>query len=512
MHRTTPTDSYILSNWQILFWSVGLLLLGLLLTFFIVPILRNWAIQHGLVDRLDPLRKLHRSPTPRIGGVSMMIPFWVGTALIGGFLHRELVDAALAKEWLVMIAGCSAIFFLGLCDDIRPLGARVKLFFQLAICSLVALFGFQLHVLSNPFTGGQFDLGTWGWFFAAFWLLSTTNLINLIDGADGLAAGVSFIVFAALALTMWFTVGVTMFLICILMLGVLLGFLAHNFPPARIFMGDGGAYFLGFLIGQVGLAGDHKSTIAAAMVVPLLALGVPIIDTVLAILRRAIRGLPLFRADCEHVHHRLIELGLSPQKAVMLIYLVCVVFCAMGLVVFFQRGKGLALSLGIMFTLGLAAMWALRYFRNINPWWQIQQAMQHRNRTVKFATVCERWITSLRSKKAGGNFFEHFWHDLKEDGFDYFCCVFETGERVFLGTDLKQHEGGYLKIRLPVLNDKKEVAVLEFGIRDLQGADVSFWERHAVLAREVVTFWIQTNKGSDFSCKNNIKADDYPKS
>jgi UDP-GlcNAc:undecaprenyl-phosphate GlcNAc-1-phosphate transferase len=482
----------ILGRRDTLWWSLGLILFGFLLALLLVPFLRRWALNRNVLDSVDPLRKLHTQATPRIGGIALMVPFLIGTGLIAVFLHREMVEAALAREWFVMVAGCVAMFAVGLWDDFRPIGAKIKLFLQVVICTVVAVFGFQLYVLSNPFTGGQFELGKWGWFFAAFWLLSTTNLVNLIDGADGLAGGVCLIVFAALALTMWFTAGITMFLLCVLMIGTLLGFLIHNFPPARIFMGDGGAYFLGFLIGQVGLAGDHKSTVAAAMVVPLLALGVPIIDTVLAILRRGIRGLPLFRADREHVHHRLIDMGLSPQRAVMVIYLVCVVFCALGLVVFFQKGKGLAVSLGLMFTLGVAAMWALRYFRDLNPWEQIRRALNTRERTAQFVAMCKNWSQEISFGRIGADFYAKFWRDLEAQGFSSFSCTLCDGKKASFGSE--PQEGNFLKIKLPIVQGQRTVAQLEFEVQEMNGLDARVWERHATLARDVVAEWLSFYK------------------
>ncbi len=478
----------ILTRRETFWWALGLLLLGLVGAFLIVPYLHAWALSHRLVDAVDPARKAHTLPTPRIGGVAFVVPFIAGTALIAVFLHRELVEAAFVREWFVMVAGALAIFVVGLWDDVHPLGAKVKLAAQVVICSLVAVLGFQLTTLSNPFGPEPFVLGWMGWPLAVFWLLSTTNLVNLADGADGMAAGISLIIFVSLALTMWFTAGITMFLLCVLMVGALLGFLIHNFPPARIFMGDGGAYFLGFLIGQVGLAGEHKSTVAAALVVPFLALGVPLIDTVLAILRRAVRGLPIGRADREHVHHRLMELGLSPRRTVLLIYVICVIFCALGLVVFFQRGKGFAVSLGIVFTVGVAAIWALRYFRDVNPWTQLREALGMRRKTTNMVAACSRWMKLAEDYQQLEDYLEAFWDFLEEQGF---CELrLQRGDNLpMLVYGREPDEGNFLTIKFPVCIRGRQVAEMELDVANMQGIPPRVWERYATMVRDVITNW-----------------------
>lgn len=483
----------ILGRRDTFWWALGLSQLGLIGAFLLVPLLRSWALRRELVDAVDPVRKTHTTPIPRIGGVAIVVPFLIGTALIAIFLHREMVESALSKEWFVMVAGALAIFIVGLWDDLRPLGAKVKLAAQFVICTLVAVFGFQLARLSNPFGPEPFELGILGWPLAVFWLLSTTNLVNLADGADGLAAGICLIVFVALALTMWFTAGITMFLLCVLMSGILLGFLIHNFPPARIFMGDGGAYFLGFLIGQVGLAGEHKSTVAAALVVPFLALGVPLIDTVLAILRRAVRGLPIGRADREHVHHRLMELGLSPQRAVLTIYVVCVIFGALGLAVFFQQGKGFAVSLGIVFTVGVASFWLLRYFRQSNPWEQLVQALRLRERTGAFVELCEEWAAKAQNFPRLDEFLGAFWRDLRRHGFCELRVEFCDGASPLIFGE-EPIQGKFLTIKFPVTVRSKTTVLLELDVGEMGDIPPKVWERHAAIARDVIARWFECHR------------------
>lgn len=443
-------------------WGAGMLALGLIGAFLMVPTVRRLAFAWGWVDPVDAARKVHRRPTPRVGGICLFVPFLVGVGLVTAFLTTDLKAEALLKEWGWMIGGCAAMFALGLADDVHPLGAKVKLLGQFLICGIVVAFGFGIDALTNPFTQETVRLGWIGYPVAVFWLLATTNLINLIDGIDGLAAGVSVFVFTVLALTAVFTAGVGMLMVCLLMIGTLVGFLFFNFPPARIFMGDGGAYFLGFLIGQVGLACQEKSRIAAALVVPIIALGVPIIDTALAILRRGIRGLPIFRADREHVHHRMIDMGVSPQRVVLGLYAICILLSAAGFVVFFRQGKGLELALGLIFLLGVAAIWGLGYLRGMQFWKQMGEAVLVRGRTTRLIEACRRFAGRRGRDDDAATFWREFVELAGGAGFGYVAFrPARTGDPMFgpAGENRPELE----KIEIPVLVGKRAIGSLELG-------------------------------------------------
>src|SRR5437867_2793106 len=166
--------------------------------------------------------------------------------------------------------------------------------------------GVQIELFKNPFTGTEYALGFGGYLATVVWLVAMTNLINLIDGIDGLAGGIGFMLMCLLAYVGW---GVDLRFSTVAaggMAGALLGFLYYNFPPAKIYMGDGGAYFLGFLIGVLAIVNSNKGTVVAALIAPLFALALPIADVLLAIFRRWLSGLPIFRPDRKHIHHQLI--------------------------------------------------------------------------------------------------------------------------------------------------------------------------------------------------------------
>jgi len=175
---------------------------------------------------------------------------------------------------------------------------------------------------------------------------------------------------------------------------------------------------------------------------------------------------------------------------VLLIYLVCVAFSAMGLVVFFQKGKGLALSLGVMFTLGLAAMWVLRYFRNLNPWEQFRDAVIVRERTARFVELCRDWTMKIERGEVDQGFPARFWCDIESQGFCYFAMSEASGKRQVFGVE--PSEGNFFKIKIPVLREQKTVAVLEFGVCDAGQLDPRVWERYAAIARNVLAVWINS--------------------
>jgi len=464
-------------------WGAAMLAIGLVGSFLLVPWVRRLAYRWGWVDPVDMARKVHRRPTPRVGGICLFVPFLLGVLLVTVFLTSDLRAAALLKEWGWMIGGCVAMFGIGLADDIRPIGAKVKLAGQMLVCGVVVVAGFQVENFTNPFTGTTIHLGLLSLPVAFLWLLATTNLINLIDGIDGLAAGVSLFVFTVLALTAMFTAGVGMLVLCLLMIGTLIGFLFFNFPPARIFMGDGGAYFLGFLIGQVGLACQEKSQIAAALVVPIIALGVPIIDTAFAIVRRGVRGLPIFRADREHIHHRMMDMGVSPQRIVLGLYAVCILLSTTGLVVFLRQGKGLELALGLVFLLAIVAVWGLGYLRGARFWGQMVEAVNQRGRTMRIVEACRQFGVWRGERGDAAIFWKDFVALARDAGFTYVGFrPTREGVPTFgpTGENLPELE----KIEVPILVGKRAAGSLELG-QPTKNFHLRLSPRYAHLLRDV---------------------------
>lgn len=283
----------------------------------LIPPIRRMSFSFGKVDN-PGTRKIHRNPIPRMGGIAICIGFF--TSLLGiEYLHPGYFSK-LPTEWQGIIYGGIFIFIVGLVDDLVNLRPKVKLLGQIMAASIAFYFGVKLSFITNPF-GGMLLFPIWlSYLLTIFWLVAITNTINLIDGLDGLAGGVSIIS------------GITLFmiavergqslsaLVAIALVGGTIGFLRYNFNPAQIFMGDCGSLFLGFMLGALSLTGVMKVAATVAVFLPILILGIPIFDTAFAIVRRLLNRKPIFQADNGHLHHRLLRIGLSQRRAVMLIY------------------------------------------------------------------------------------------------------------------------------------------------------------------------------------------------
>jgi UDP-N-acetylmuramyl pentapeptide phosphotransferase/UDP-N-acetylglucosamine-1-phosphate transferase len=234
------------------------------------------------------------------------------------------------------------MFILGMVDDLRALGARRKLLIQLLLGLVAWQAGIRIEQFKLPVLGSFVPLGPLALPVTLFWLVAMTNLINLIDGIDGLAGGIGVLLMALLAWVGMGTGNGFYSLLCLGLMGALLGFLRFNFPPAKIYMGDGGAYFLGFFIGLLSIETSNKGTVVAALAAPVLALTVPILDTTLALVRRATKGLPLFRPDQEHIHHRLLRRVGDKRQVLLLLYALCAVATGFALALYLQDGRSRA--------------------------------------------------------------------------------------------------------------------------------------------------------------------------
>ena len=315
--------------------------LGLVLASSILFLTLQLFHRYRLGERAKELHHTHHVAVSRLGGIGLAGAFAaIGAFFLGGdFPHAEKITCR-----TIMIPAL-AMFALGLWDDLKPVGARRKLALQIAIATLAYLLGIKIVMVSVPFGSGSLDFGFWvSWPLTMLWLVAITNLINLIDGVDGLAGGICLMLMVLLTSV---GDGGSVSYLAAGMIGALLSFLYFNFPPARIYMGDGGAYFMGFLIACQTIVSSQKGTVFAALLAPLFVLALPILDTSLAILRRGMHGLPLFRPDRLHLHHRLLNEGISRRKVVLGAYAFTAFFLFLGLIVFWSHGHHLAVLIGI---------------------------------------------------------------------------------------------------------------------------------------------------------------------
>lgn len=314
----------------------------------LIPRIQKLSFGLGALSRTRQFHHTHSLPVPRLGGIALCGAF-LAVAVLAFALHPE--NLRLSQPHLALAFSAIAMFALGLLDDLKPLGARLKFAGQIVISGFAYLGGIRIEIFRSPFSGFEHALGYFGPLATLVWLVALTNLLNLIDGIDGLAGGIAFILMALLAILPLNGPWPFPLLVAVGMAGALLVFLHYNFPPAKMYLGDGGAYFLGFLIGGLSIVNSHKGSIAAALVIPLFGLAVPILDLMLALLRRWFRGLPLFRPDRKHIHHRLVQSGFSRRRAVLTLYGVSVLFLVLALGLFWSQRLFLGLGTGLAFVI-----------------------------------------------------------------------------------------------------------------------------------------------------------------
>lgn len=294
-------------------------LISFLVVIVTTPIINRIGKRNGLVDKPNH-RKVHQRPMVRLGGVAMFIGVVVALLIVWGMGGFGALKTGKESEVLGVAIGGIAFFLIGLADDLFNLSPKTRLVLQVVVSGLVWQSGVQIDFLTNPIAG-LFSLPEWASLpITVVWLVGMANAINWIDGLDGLAAGVSGIAAFVMLWTCLFMGQPQAALFAAALAGASFGFLRYNFNPAQIFMGDGGAYFIGFTLAGVGVIGLVKSVTTVAVLLPYVILAVPILDMSAVILDRLRRGKSPFVADKRHLHHRLLKAGLSQRLAVLFIY------------------------------------------------------------------------------------------------------------------------------------------------------------------------------------------------
>ncbi|UZD44432.1 MraY family glycosyltransferase [Selenomonas sputigena] len=292
-------------------------LVAMVVAVAVTPAVIFFAKKTGALDAPDA-RKVHKKPVPRIGGVGIYIAFMV--AMLSFMTYGELSDEVLT-EMAGLMTGGSLIVLLGLVDDYKNLPAKVKLLGQIVCACVLVAFDVRIDFITDPF-GDYLYLEYLAIPATIFWIVGLTNTVNLIDGLDGLAAGVATIASVTICLVALQQGYALVAVLTAALAGAAIGFLFYNFNPAKIFMGDTGSMFLGFMLAGISVIGAVKSAATIALIVPILALGLPIMDTTFAIVRRYRGGVPIFKPDKGHLHHRLLDLGFTQRQAVLLMYII----------------------------------------------------------------------------------------------------------------------------------------------------------------------------------------------
>jgi UDP-N-acetylmuramyl pentapeptide phosphotransferase/UDP-N-acetylglucosamine-1-phosphate transferase len=327
-------------------WLVGIgiagfaLALGLALA--LTPLVKKFAVKVGAMDVPDH-RKVHTKVMPRMGGLAIYAAFTVTILLFMPWLPDSLLSEHDRNLIMGMLVGGTVIVILGAMDDRFQLNAKLKFLVQIAAACIV-VFGYdiKINLVNIPFGSAMQPMGDWLSIpLTIFWIVGVTNAINLIDGLDGLAAGVSGIAIATILVMAAIMGQGSVILLSAVLLGGVVGFLHYNFHPAKIFMGDSGSLFLGFALANLSMLGFKQITIVS-FVIPILIIGVPLSDTFFAIIRRLVNKKPIFAPDKGHLHHRLQQLGFSHPKTVLIIYGIAAFFgaCAVILSVATSAGMG----------------------------------------------------------------------------------------------------------------------------------------------------------------------------
>jgi|GEM_PF-400511 len=334
---------------------IFIFILSLAISLILTPLIKNIALRFSLVDQPSK-RKVHSQPIPRIGGVGIYLAFFLPFVSVLFYSTQVLELLNPDAQIIHLIIGASVAFGLGLTDDLRSLGPKLKFAVQIVAALIAYKGGIRISVIYLPVLQDWY-LGMLSLPVTVLWFVLVINAINLTDGLDGLAAGVT--LFASLVLLLLcVTSGKLLVAMGLAALaGATLGFLRYNFNPASIFMGDSGSYFLGYTLAALSIMGSIKSQATVAILIPVIALGVPLIDTVWATLRRFILGQRLFHPDKGHFHHRLLKHGFTHRKAVLCLYAVTVALGIVSLLLVNVRDDRAAL---ILLLVGIAAFVGIR--------------------------------------------------------------------------------------------------------------------------------------------------------
>ena len=383
--------------------------------FAVAVVCTPWVIrlaQRGIgLDYAHESRKKQTVPIPRLGGMPLMLAMSLGLLVIFA------VSPTNATNWFPILLGSVMMYGLGLWDDFKSLGAKKKLLGQLTTAIVVYSLGLNIEKFSYPGVG-SIDLGAWSLPVTVFWLIAVPNIVNLIDGFDGLAGGLGLCMSVTLGIVAINNEQIAVACYAFTMAGALLGFLVFNFPPAKIYLGDGGAYLIGFTIAALSLTSSNKGSVAKVLFVTMIALGVPILDTTFAMLRRALRGYPIFHADDEHFHHRLEKLGFSKRRILFGLYGICLVLSLFALSIIWSQGSTLPIAIGVLF---LLALLALRYFHYLRSWTDVRRKfnrVRRRRRVVQYALL-QAQVLELEAErcKSAQEFWAIFEHTLRRVGF-----------------------------------------------------------------------------------------------
>jgi UDP-GlcNAc:undecaprenyl-phosphate GlcNAc-1-phosphate transferase len=375
-------------------------ILALVVAALTTPFVVHTARRLRVVDRPDDYRKVHQGEVPLLGGTGIFVAFFVPVAILYFVWQNPVADLLRSQPRMLLglVLGGGVALALGATDDVFDLRPRWKLLLQTSAALVACLAGFRIDGVSIPW-GGSVQLGILAWPVTIFWFLGCMNAVNLLDGLDGLATGVCLLVGLTLFMVSMLFQNTLSMLLMACFSGAALGFLVFNFHPARIFLGDSGSMLLGYLLAALALVSSRKAETVVALIVPAVALGIPIFDTTLTIVRRWSRKLPISTADRQHIHHILLGMGLSHKRVVLVMYLLCLLLGGAALLISVGRSEITLVVLGSL--LILAIVWAriLGGIRFLDFWYRLSTGWRERDRVNAAHLALQKAVAHMRHAK-----------------------------------------------------------------------------------------------------------------
>jgi len=390
----------------LIYYFFSYFVVSVVLSLVFVPLMRPLSFKVGAVDR-GTGRRVHKGIVPRLGGIGIFLAFLVPLAFS---LTRGMWDEFHEKMVGILIAS-TVVMLIGMYDDIKGATIRNKLIAEAMAAVIIYAWGISITAISNPF-GGSISLGWLSLPLTVLWIIIVTNAINLIDGLDGLAAGTGIFICAAFFLLSGTDVHLQ--LTYVILAGALLGFLRYNFPPASIFMGDSGSLFLGFFLGATSVLSSHKATAAVTLMIPIIAFSLPLMDMFYAVLRRYYRGLSLGEADREHIHHKLLDMGLSKRSVLFLLYAVNICLLLLVLLIVMQQLRIDFLVIFFLVILSIVGLRLLGYMEFLPTVKELMKNYEIGRRRKYFNYVIRRFRKNASISTSLDNFWSHLDDLMKE--------------------------------------------------------------------------------------------------
>jgi UDP-GlcNAc:undecaprenyl-phosphate/decaprenyl-phosphate GlcNAc-1-phosphate transferase len=389
-------------------------------------LVRDYAIRHGWATLPSSDRHVHTRPIPRLGGVAIFLTLWF-IALLANWLpeHFGMREFPFSQLTMKILGPATIIFVLGLIDDFYGLSAYIK--FSVEAVAAVLLYCNGIGISQLTILAGHPHLG-WlvGLPLTIVWVLWITNAFNLIDGLDGLAAGAALLSNLVSCVVAMLGHNDVVLILTLALAGAITGFLRYNFNPASIFLGDCGSLLIGFLISAIAIAGSHKSPTMVAVAIPIVSLGLPILDVTFAVIRRFLSGKRLFAPDREHIHHKLLGRGVSHRQAVLVLYGVSACFCLFSLLLLNPGGAALAAVLSVVGIGVLIGVQQLRYHEFLELGRVASRTLNQRHAIANGISV-RRAADSLESCASLPQFCQILRECLEPIGFDGFGLYLSSG-------------------------------------------------------------------------------------